>query len=134
MKFIPRRPELLKIEGKYGDISLSCRHKAILRSGVTRHFTSCFRPGGCNEEQPNLYCYHPNVAIVYKEDKSGQFLGRAFVRFQVMREDGRAALIASYVYGNNLTQDEISSRLGRVATIYFSNKDLYLPLPGEPWR
>lgn len=133
MKFIARRPELLKIEGKYEDIFLSCRHKDILRCGSTRHFTSCFRPNGGEQIQPKIYCFHPDIAIVYKPDTSGQFVARVFVRFQIMREDGRAALIASKLYGNGLSIEDLKSKLGRVATIFCSDQDLYLTLPGERW-
>lgn len=81
--FVARIPELLALEGNYGAFELSCRHRDILRCSVTRHFTSCYRPGSLLSSTPIEACSNPNVAILFDRDRSGQFLWRAFVVFKV---------------------------------------------------
>lgn len=97
--FIPRVPELLALEGWYGEgrdrFKLSCRFSDILRcstfNGKSVHFVSCFRneplPGrglpllGERRRQPTLRCYDPTWGIIYRPDKHGNFVGRVFVRW-----------------------------------------------------
>lgn len=103
---MPRIPELLALEGQYGDITLSCRHRDILRCSVTRHFVSCFRPDGCYHHIPRLYCMsHPEVCIIFKRDRSGAFIGRCFGFW----DDGKLKL--GKIYGNGIDCEHIKMHL-----------------------
>lgn len=119
-RFIPRCPELLAIEGDYGDFKLSCRHRDILRASDTNHFVSCFRPAGLHNLTLLKYCSEvDNVAVIFKCDKSGKFKSRAFVMFspayvsyQVVPNNGTyrivpAELVIQKVYGNGLNNESI---------------------------
>lgn len=79
MRFVPRRPELLALEGQFEGFYFSCRHRDILRCSDTRHFSSCYGPKGCYKDMPSKICADPNFAMIFERDKSGQFLWRAFV-------------------------------------------------------
>ena len=113
--FKPRVPELLALEGQHGEITLSCRHKDILRCSITKHFKSCFAPKRCYENIPKLYCYIPEICIIFKRDKSGDFLGRAFGLFN------GGKLFVNPIYGNRLTYECI--KLSLVNKIYCEKVD-----------
>jgi len=76
--FVPRSAELLELEGKYSNFTLSCRHRDILRCSTTKHFTSCFRSNGLESNQPILYCFDEKFCIIYQRDRSGAFNCRVF--------------------------------------------------------
>lgn len=120
--FIPRVPELLALEGNYDGIVLSCRHRDILRCSETRHFSSCFSRKGCYSIMPVVYCYHPEVCIIFKRDKSGAFLGRVF-GFYV----GNNRINLAKVYGNELSVDKIRSSI-REITFVETHGDVYFPV------
>jgi hypothetical protein len=126
--FITRKSELLAIEGHYDDIILSCRHKDILNCSKTKHFNSCFAKNRMNEFVPMMYCYNNRIAIMGKKDRSGQFIGRCFIRLEEYNFcDGRLILLASKIYGNGLDFNKISRSLHSVAVIRATEKDFY------PW-
>lgn len=106
-RFVPRCPELLAIEGDYGDFKLSCRHRDILRCSDTPHFISCFAPTGFHNTQPLRYCEHDNVAILFKTNRAGQYQCRAFVMFVPAMRRLPAELVVQKFYGNGLNETNV---------------------------
>ena len=135
IKFLPRHPSLLKLEGDYGDFILSCRHKDILRCSNSRHFRSCYSPDGINKHIPYLLCGRSNVAIIGKKDKSGQFLWRALVEYWGFKDynwegerytlEDKEYLTVYHIYGNppEFTRETISEVLGAKITVQWSFAD-----------
>jgi hypothetical protein len=133
-RFIRRIPELLAIEGWYDTgmykFKLSCRFADILRCSEfldkERHFISCFRKGGGEENQPAYRCMNPSWAIIYTPDKHGNFMGRAFVHMEV--NDGRQWLVVDKIYGNRLNFDDIRNLLMKTSIneCHASLRDTYL--------
>lgn len=123
--FIPRVSELLALEGQYGDITLSCRHRDILRCSQTKHFTSCFRPDGINAHEPYHYCYHPEVCIIYKRDRAGAFVARCFGFYDRQSK----VLKLCRMYGNGMSHTEVSKKLKShhpELRVWTSDTDVYL--------
>jgi hypothetical protein len=138
--FKRRVPQLLALEGWYDvdgkyQFKLSCRFRDILRcsefNGKITHFTSCFRKGDCWSNQPALRCLDPNWAVIYTPDKHGNFMGRAFVRWEeskngqeqgTSRSGGR--LVVDKVYGNRLKIEDITMKIN--VLVHSSQVDTYL--------
>lgn len=126
-KFIPRRPELIALEGDYDHFIFSCRHKDILRCSDTNHFLSCYNPIGFHNVMPVKYCSEvDNVAIIYQPDRSGKFKSRAFVFYEggytrfvfdyskqtyAKPEKVPPTLVILKIYGTGLCDKEIVDRL-----------------------
>jgi len=121
MKFIPRDPELLKIEGKYGNIELSCRHKTILKCSTSKHFKSCFTTNF--KRFPIKYCADSRIAVIGIRDKSGQFMSRAFIVLAGIHRD-KIDVEINRIYGNGLDKDMIRKELCNVMNITFRDRDL----------
>lgn len=101
--FVPRYPELLALEGKYGDVVISCRHRDILRCSITKHFRSCFNPNGAYSEQPRIYCYHPEVCIIGIKNRAGDWQSRAFAFYDKTNK----TLNVARIYGDGLNYNLI---------------------------
>ena len=154
LPFTPRCKELLALEGVYeGGITLSCRHRDILRCSNTKHFGSCFKPRppikrwdglgpdcySINSIQPILYNYNPNICIIFKRDRSGQFEGRVFGRFVIQVEDitskvneskvARHELLLSRIYGNGLSFEGLRKIFDKYIILRETHTYLYLPVP-----
>ncbi len=122
--FVPRIPELLALEGNHNGIILSCRHKDILRCSVTRHFISCFKPGGLYELQPVLYCYRPEVCIIGIKDRSGAWQARMFGFYDKDKKN----IKVSRVYGNGLDVKMVRDSINSIRFMETWG-DVYFPLP-----
>lgn len=126
-RFVPRCPELLAIEGDYGDFRISCRHRDILRCSDTPHFISCYRPAGIHYRQPLEYCKVNYIAILFKANRAGHFQCRAFVMYvppsnhsryvyegdsvKFVTEVKPAELVIQKFYGDGLNEDNVLSIL-----------------------
>lgn len=126
-RFVPRCPELLAIEGDYGDFRISCRHRDILRCSDTPHFISCFRPAGAYNHQPLEYCKVDYIAILFKANRAGHFKCRAFVMYvppsnyshyeydgdsvRFVKRTKPAELVIQKFYGDGLNEDNVLSTL-----------------------
>jgi hypothetical protein len=61
--------------------TVSTSYKDILRCSITSHYSSCYRPTGCNSEIPQRIAIEwPSVGIVYTRDSKGDFSNRFFIQ------------------------------------------------------
>lgn len=65
-------------------VTLSVRHKDILRCSITPHYSSCYRPNGICEDIPFDLCTRNNVAICVARDRRGNFTHRVFVQYNTL--------------------------------------------------
>ena len=121
MTYHPRIPELLALEGWYGPFKLSCRFNDILRASNSKHFISCFRKGGTHEKQREKRCVNPHWAVIYVPDRSGNFIGRAFVCWK------DNILEVSKIYGNKLDFKIIKAHMSNInIQCRYAANDTYL--------
>lgn len=119
LKQVPRRPELLALEGwyEYEDrnnrpvrFKLTCRFRDLLRCSIWRghrsHFTSCFAPGGAYSSVPWWICSQRNLAMVYLPDKHGNFQSRAWVQYEDTEEIPELTIYK--IYGNGLEHNKLA--------------------------
>ena len=106
-KFIPRIPELLKLEGWYSlqdgrRIKLSCRWKDLLRASNTKHFTSCFSFSCCYKEQPLMRMKSPEWLVIMLLDLAGNVQARAYCYLKGKK------LHVSKCHGNGLDFNQLT--------------------------